>query len=163
MSAQSPDFAGLEGITQKIADQSYELDPVVRQSIEEATRERLTSQTTQVEQATGLTGAAQVSQSQGAFGKVFAEAFRTAVTEEQTRRQSALQLELAAQGQLSQMQQSAFEFDRNIELQLQMQKEQEALRLKQAIVGGVAGLATAGIGAAFAPAEITLGAGTIIQ
>lgn len=156
MSAQSPDLAGLQGITQKIASQSYELDPVVRQSIEEATRERLTSQTAQVEQATGLTGAAQVSRSQGAFGRVFAEAFRTSVTEEQTRRSSALQLELAAQGQLAQMGQSAYEFDRNIELQLKMQEEQEALRLKQAIVGGVAGLATAGVSAAFTPAAITL-------
>jgi len=147
--AEAPGFGGLAGLTEELRQDTDAKDPVMQMAIEQGLREQQTARQEQVEQAAGLTGAAQVQQSQGQLGRMFQTAMQTMIQQEAARRQESFGMRLSAEGQLAQMQQSAYEFERNLDFQLMMQKRQEDAMLKQAVIGGVAGMASAGIGGYF--------------
>ena len=58
--ADPASLLGLQSVTERIQEDAFREDPVARMAMEEALRERMTAQQQQVQQATGLTGAAQV-------------------------------------------------------------------------------------------------------
>ena len=137
--AEPASLLGLQSVTERIQEEAFREDPVARMAMEEALRERMTSQQEQVQQATGLTGAAQVQSTGAMFARSFAEAVRAQVTEQQQSRREMLQLELGAQQQLAGLQQQQYEFDRQIQLQLQLQRMQEDAMIKAGLITGVAG------------------------
>jgi len=147
--AEAPGFGGLAGLTEELRREQDAKDPVMRMAIEQGLREQQTARQEQVEQAAGLSGAAQVAQSNAQNARAFFDAIRAGIEAERSNRAANLQMRLGAESQLAQMQQSAYEFDRNLEFQLMMQKRQEDAMLKQALIGGVAGMASAGIGGYF--------------
>ena len=144
--AEAPGFGALAGLTEELRQDQDAKDPVMQMAIEQGLREQQTARQEQVEQAAGLTGAAQVQQSQGQLGRMFQTAMQTMIQQEAARRQESFGMRLSAEGQLAQMQQSAYEFERNLDFQLMMQKRQEDAMLKQAVIGGVAGMAGSYLG-----------------
>jgi hypothetical protein len=147
--AEAPGFGGLAGLSEELQEEQNAKDPVMRMAIAQGLREQQTARQEQVEQAAGLSGAAQVAQSNAQNARSFFDAIRAGIEAERGNRQANLQMRLGAESQLAQMRQSAYEFDRNLEFQLMMQKRQEDAMLKQAVIGGVAGMASAGIGGYF--------------
>jgi hypothetical protein len=144
--AEPASLLGLQSVTERIQEEAFREDPVARMAMEEALRERLTSQQQQVQQATGLTGAAQVQSADRSTAQVFAEAVTAQIEQRSLQRQQSLQLELGAQTQLAGLQQQQYEFDRQVQLQLQLQRMQEDAMMKAGIISGVAGIAGAAAG-----------------
>ena len=144
--ADPASLLGLQSVTERIQEDAFREDPVARMAMEEALRERMTAQQQQVQQATGLTGAAQVQTADRTTAQVFAEAVTAQIEQRSLQRQQTLQLELGAQTQLAQLQQQQYEFDRQVQLQLQIQRMQEDAQMKAALITGAAGVLGAAAG-----------------
>ena len=86
--AEAPGFGALAGLTEELRQDQDAKDPVMQMAIEQGLREQQTARQEQVEQAAGLTGAAQVQQSQGQLGRMFQTAMQTMIQQEAARRQA---------------------------------------------------------------------------
>lgn len=121
-------------------------DPVIRQALEQAARERITAQVSRTEQAAGLTGAAQVQAGAGLFARALGEAVQQGNAREAQQRQRILELRLNAATEASKLDQQAYQFERRLQFELQQAKRQEDMLQKQALIGAVGGIATGFVG-----------------
>lgn len=150
----------LENLAQRVEDKADQRDPVFEQALAQALREQGQASVEQTEQATGLTGAAQVQQSLSQFLQSQGQAAAAAQAQRVEQERALLGLQAQLLGQAGQLREQRFETNqRHQEFLMQLKAQQDAQpgmgeRLLGMAAGAAAAVATGG-----ASTAVTAGAG----
>lgn len=121
-------------------------DPDIQAALERGVRERLNAETAKVEQAAGLTGAAQVASSQSQIARAFTDAFAQDVAREAALERNIQQTRLQALTQAANLDEQRFQFIQRLEFEREQQRRAEKAGLRNALIGAVGGIATGFVG-----------------
>ena len=140
----------LENLAQRVEDKADQRDPVFEQALAQALREQGQASVEQTEQATGLTGAAQVQQSLSQFLQSQGQAAAAAQAQRVEQERALLGLQAQLLGQAGQLREQRFETNqRHQEFLMQLKAQQDAQdgNLAATIAGGaISAFAAGGFG-----------------
>jgi len=150
----------LENLAQRVEDQADQRNPVFEQALAQALRERGQASVEQTEQATGITGAAQVQQSLAQFLQSQGQAAAAAQAQRVEQERALLGLQAQLLGQAGQLREQRFETNqRHQEFLMQLKAQQDATPgMGERFLGMAAGAAAA-VATGGASTAVTAGAG----
>jgi hypothetical protein len=135
----------LENLAQRAGDLADQRDPIFEQALAQALREQGQASVEQTEQATGITGAAQIQMALSQFLQSQGQAAAAAQAKRVENERALLNVQVQLMGQAGQLREQRYETNqRHQEFLMQLKAQQDAMpSTGEKLLGAAAGIATA--------------------